>query len=180
MSKLGRRVVQVMVAAVGTVVMVALSSWPVAPSASNAGVLRLSWRALGREAEHCRPLSEAEIARQPAHMRRTEVCERRVEPYHLQVSIDGVEQLDTLVHAAGARGDRPIYVLRDFALRPGTHRVRVDFVEREAAPHTRPDLRRHFPDILRFAGPITVRARQIALVTYDDEARALVLRSQRR
>jgi hypothetical protein len=82
-------------------------------SESDEAVLRLSWRLRGVRVEECRRLTAGELERLPAHMRREEVCEGRIAPYRLTLEIDGHQVEDGLVHASGARADRPLYVYRE-------------------------------------------------------------------
>jgi hypothetical protein len=77
--------------------------------------------------EECRQLSEEELANLPIHMRNPEACIGRIAPYHLQVGLDGALIMQDTVYPAGARGDRPIFVFRDFPVEPGTLRVQVRF-----------------------------------------------------
>jgi hypothetical protein len=163
--------------AVALSVVAAVSSLPVTMHAGTEGMIRLSWRALGREVELCRALSPDEIARQPAHMRRTEECRGRVEPYRLTVSIDGTLQLDTVLHAAGARGDRPIYVLHDLPVASGERRVDVSFTEIESPAHRRDETVGHFPEALSFHSVARIRPGTVLLITYEADRRALVARS---
>src|SRR5690606_15072501 len=100
------------------------------PGAGDA-VLRLSWRVRGIRIQECRTLTPEELDALPPHMRRPEVCEGRIAPYRLRVRVDCRVLADTLVHAAGAREDRPVYVFREFRVVPGVHRVDLRFV-REA------------------------------------------------
>ena len=175
-----RRALQVIVFACALGALIALSSWQLPPTSSDEAVLRLSWRAIGRELEQCRPLSAEEIARQPAHMRQTQKCERVVEPYRLEVLIDDSVRVDTAYQPTGARGDRPLYVLRDFLVSAGRHEVEVRFYEVEAAAHISAEQRSHFPDAVTFSSAIEFVPRRIALVTYDADSRTLVLKASGR
>jgi hypothetical protein len=175
-----RRALQLIVSACALAALIALSSWQFGQTVSDRALLRLSWRAIGRELEQCRALSAEEIARQPAHMRQTQKCERVVEPYRLEVLIDDSLRADTTYRPTGARGDRPLYVLRDFPVTAGMHDVEVRFYEVEAAAHVSPEQRGHFPDAVVFSSTIEFAPRRIALVTYDADRRTLVLRASDR
>jgi hypothetical protein len=153
----------------------AISSWVVSAPATNSALLRLSWRAVGRELEMCRALSTDEIAKQPVHMRRTEVCERTIEPYRLHVAIDGVTRVDTVLQPTGARRDRPLYVLRDFVVPPGQHEVDVLFAEEEPR-HVSAEQRNHFPDALAYRSTVGFRSNKVVLLTYDADRRDLIRR----
>lgn len=93
--------------------------------------LRLSWSARPERIEVCRTLSAEELARREEHMRQRVECDGRSATYTLGVEADGRRIEEAVVRGAGLRHDRPIYLLRDFELSPGTHRVRVTFTRRE-------------------------------------------------
>jgi hypothetical protein len=117
----------VVVAACATLAVGAGSRVPWTASPADRALLRLSWRAQSETTEECRPLTEEEMAELPVHMRAPQVCESRPVPYFLRVSIDGRPALDDTLHGAGAREDRPVYVYREIALRPGRHALHVEF-----------------------------------------------------
>jgi len=100
-------------------------AWVVEPS--DRAVVRLAWRSAVERALECREPSAAEQAALPAHMRQPRICEGRPLPLRLTVRIDGAELSDELLHAAGAQGDRPITVFRDYRVTPGAHRVEISF-----------------------------------------------------
>ncbi|HEY0304805.1 MAG TPA: hypothetical protein VGC44_07520, partial [Longimicrobiales bacterium] len=84
-------------------------------------LLRLSWRMRPERIERCRERTQAELDALPVHMRAPRVCETTVIPYRLVVTIDDARPDTTIILPAGARHDRPIYVLRDRQLAPGPH-----------------------------------------------------------
>jgi hypothetical protein len=94
-------------------------------------LLRLSWSARPERIEVCRALSADEMARRGEHMRQRFECEGRFAMYDLHVAIDDRVVLETIVHGSGWRHDRPLYVLCDFEVTGGAHRVRVSFTRRE-------------------------------------------------
>jgi hypothetical protein len=98
---------------------------PYQPKGSDTSLLRLSWRMRGEVEEECRERSAEELEKLPVHMRTPRVCEREAVAYELNVSVDDREVLSRHLIAAGAKGDRPIYVLEEVPLEPGAHRVRV-------------------------------------------------------
>jgi len=161
----------------------ALSALPYAAEPADQAVIRLTWRARGERVRACRRLTPAELAKLPPHMRQEEVCERRVLPYRLRVTIDGASVVDELVRAGGAREDRPLFVFRDLAVAPGLHRLEVMFereedgggrAEREREEDERADARQT-PRRLALDQPVTLATRRIVLVTYDDEGKRLRL-----
>jgi hypothetical protein len=103
------------------------SAWPWSLASSDSGLIRLSWRAVGRRVEACREPSAEELAALPAHMRQTSICEARLAPFRLSVKIDGEAVRDRLIEPSGARGDRPAYVHEEFPASPGEHRLWVRF-----------------------------------------------------
>lgn len=135
------------------------------PPASDAALLRLSWRFRPLAAETCRPRTQAELDALPVHMRTPEVCENEVYTYLLVLRIDD-GAADTLrVLPGGLRADRPAFVLRDTALAPGRHRVDVRF-GREGAD----------PPALRLDTVLHMTRGAIDLITLDAPARRLVVR----
>jgi hypothetical protein len=125
MNSMVRRTLAVLVALAVTFGIAALSRVPYAADESDRALVRFSWRTPSAFVEECRRLSQEEIERLPVHMRREEVCEGRVLPYRLLVRIDGRTVYDELVRAAGARGDRPLYVFRELPAAPGEYLVEV-------------------------------------------------------
>ena len=108
--------------------------------------------------------TEAELANLPLHMRRTEICDGELAPFRLVVELDGAAVVDRIVRPAGARADRPVYVLDELKVAPGPHRVAVVFSvegESETAP-------------LRVAASVDVGARDVVLVTRDEHGTLVV------
>ena len=66
-------------------------------------------------------------------MRQRVVCTGRFATYLLRVEADGRVVSESVVRGAGLRHDRPVYLLRDFDLPSGMHRIRVSFTRRERA-----------------------------------------------
>ncbi len=173
------RAIGALLALGGAAVLAVLSVVPYTVERADRAVIRLAWRARGERVRQCRRLTPAELERLPAHMRRDEVCERRMLPYRLRVVVDAAAVVDELVRAGGARADRPLFVFRDVAIAPGTHRLLVTF-EREGADEDtdeeRETAREHAeetPSHLTLERVVTLASREIVLVTYDDEGKAL-------
>lgn len=160
------------VAAALTALLVVGSGAPYVDRGDDGALIRLSWRAVGERVEECRQPTEAELAALPPHMRQREICEGRLAPFRLDVSIDGAPRFVGEIRPAGAREDRPTYVLHEFPVAPGAHRVRVRFatVRPDAAPGAAPPL--------TLDATVVVEARDIALVTLDDASGSLRLRSR--
>ena len=129
-------------------------------------LLRLSWRMRGERLENCRDRTPAELEALPVHMRTPRICETTAVPYRITLRIDGGPTDTTTVLPAGAKHDRPIYVLRDVALVPGHHRVTI---RSERADGKGSAL--EFDDELYFIGGY------IELITLADPGRQLVHRS---
>lgn len=153
----------------------AASRAPWSATPADRALVRLSWRAPSQVSEECRPLSEAEKAELPVHMRVPEVCERRAVPYSLRVAIDGAEILRETVHGAGGREDRPIYVFRELALAPGRYALEVQFVpiSDESEPQDFGEGDEGGKISLEYAETIVLGEREVALITYDQARRAL-------
>jgi len=97
----------------------------------SAARLRLSWRAVPERIEVCRVLSAEELAERAEHMRQRMSCDGRFATYALRVEADGQLLDESVVRGSGLRHDRPLYLLRDFELPGGVHRVRISFTRRE-------------------------------------------------
>lgn len=185
MTPLVRAVTATVVTGVSLWGLARLSEVPYAAGGDRGAELRLSWR-LRRGAERtCRRLTAEELARLPQHMREEEVCERRVPPYRLRVTLADTVLDDRLVVAAGARADRPLAVVGQFAVVPGIHPLRVEFTRASDAatdstaaqpspgdaPTHRPPPRG--PHRLVLDTVLTFAASRVLVVTYDDERQQL-------
>lgn len=159
--------------------------------------LRLAWRTLAPRVEECRRPMDEEQAELPVHMRQDEICEGRLVSYRLTVAVDGAVRHRSTVDAAGARGDRPLYVFEAIPLTPGRHDVRVVFertdLDDDAAepgagvgePPSQPGTTvgaeapgsgSTVPDRLVLARRVRVDSHDVVLVGYDADARRLVVR----
>lgn len=192
MNRLARLASGALVAAAATVGVATLSRLPV-PMGADEAFVRLTWRFRGEVTETCRRLSQEELERLPAHMRKEEVCERRFEPYRLRVRLDGRALGDEVITAAGARADRPLYVHREFAIAPGSHRLEVSFAParpsgesspaRQAGEESRAVQGRAGEGTgdatgeLRLDRRLELNRGDVALVTYDTRLEALVVRT---
>ena len=65
-------------------------------------------------------------------MRQRMECEGRAATYALRVSVDGVVRDSLIVTGGGLRQDRPIFLLRGYAVAPGERPVQVEFTRRES------------------------------------------------
>lgn len=157
------------VAAVATsAVLLAGTAWlsQVPAGASPAhGAVRLAWRLPGQSWLDCRELPAAEIARMPAHMRKTRDCRTIYLRYRLRAWVDGEARVDREVAPLGARGDRPLFVDEDLPVPSGEHRVRVEF--------TPVDDPKQVGQRLALEGAVVVAAGRASLVWYDAGARTL-------
>ncbi len=154
-----------------------LSQAPYAHEGTGVAELRLAWRARSARVDACRQRTPEELARLPVHMRQALVCERRVAPYRLTVSVQDSVIVNRLVTAAGARADRPLYVFEEFALAPGTYHVRLAFTrQHDAATDSTAARDPHAaPPRLTLDTTVTLPAGRAVLVTYDENIRRLHL-----
>ncbi len=130
------RILTAGIATAGGLVLLAYgSAAPLTYHAGDAARLRLSWSARPERIEVCRRLSAEELARREEHMRQRVECEGGFATYTLRVEVDGRAIAETIVHGAGLRHDRPLYLLRDYPVPPGRHRVRVTLTRREKTDH---------------------------------------------
>jgi hypothetical protein len=141
-------------------------------------IVRLAWRARGERVRDCRRRTPDELAKLPAHMRQEEVCEGRILPYRLVVELDGAAAVNQLIHGAGAREDRPLYVFQDLVVPPGMHRIALSFTREGTAPADSTAVPGGLatPARLSLDTTVTLGSRRVVLVTYDEEREQLVVR----
>ena len=151
-----------------------LSRVPTAQADPDEAIIRLSWRALGVRLEECRRLTEEELEALAPHMRTPESCTGRNADYELRVTLAGAGVVTDTVHPTGLRTDRPVYVLRDFPVVPGSHKVTVSF--KALVPPEVTARRDTAPLALSYEGELTLAAAEIALITLDPTGTALVRR----
>lgn len=107
-----------------TALVALLSAWPQhRPIPEGSGVIKLSLSHAADRSSRCRDLSAEELARRPANMRQTRVCERRRPPVHIEMDIDGSPVINETVAPGGIAGDGPSRLYRRLALPEGTHIV---------------------------------------------------------
>lgn len=172
------------------------------PATADRSELRLAWRFRVPRAEHCRRPTAEELESLPVHMRQAEICEARPASYRLEVRVDDELRHRSTVEASGARGDRPLYVFQALPLEPGDHRLRVTFEradpsggdgepgegeaggdaasgaggETGAGDLPAPGHAAPVPDRLVLDRRVRAAVHEALLVTYDPEARMLVVR----
>lgn len=152
-----------------------LSRAPMRVSSSDAGSIRVAWSGRPERVEHCVTRSDEELRDVPSHMRQRVACEGRSARYRMLVRRDGQVLADEVVTGAGARQDRPIYVLREFPTRPGAFRLEVSLQRLDSvAP---PVSSAAMPPSLSLTAEHRIATRSVLLITYDPESRALVARS---
>ncbi len=182
------------------------SAVPVSYHPTDSARLRLSWSARPERIEVCRPVSAADQAERAEHMRQRVNCEGRSATYALRVDVDGVSIEEAVIRGAGLRHDRPLYLLEDYAVLPGEHRVRVSLTRREKtdndaaafAPVPVPEAdtglyagraerevterrrraRAAIPSSLLLDTVVVFPPRRVALVVFDVDRRVLVLHGQ--
>jgi hypothetical protein len=157
--------------------MIWASTAPFTVHDSNAAVMRLAWSARPERVEECRQRSNEELAKLPQHMRQRIVCDGVSAQYRLTVLYDGVAVSDLLLHGGGLRQDRRLYVFHEVQLRPGDARIEVRFdrqggetpatVSAESRGET-------VPPHLLLEQRLRIRPREVVLVTYSPERRALL------
>jgi hypothetical protein len=170
MSAPGRRLAGLVVGLLGTFALVALSRVPYTIEPGADAMIRLSWRTATAFVEECRTVGAEELARMPVHMRRETICEGRLLPYRLQVVHEGVTVIDELVHGSGARRDRPLSVFRELRVMPGRHHVIVRWLPVGDAVSAAP--------ALELESTLELEPLDVALITYDGNARRLVVRGR--
>ena len=173
---------------------------PVTVHGTEGAILRLAWSARPERIENCRRQSDEELARLPAHMRQPVVCEGVSAQYRLTVRREGRVVADQIVRGGGLRQDRRIYVFHELPLDPGNSSIEVRFdrvepdspgvpgaekrpEDGERAGDTdgdwgrsanRQDVGATVPAHLVFDQRLRIQPREVILVTYSPERRALV------
>jgi hypothetical protein len=168
------------------------ASW--APADREGALIRLAIRARPERLEHCRRLSDEELAGVPAHMRERVQCEGRTARYRFSVGANDRALWSREVAGGGALGDRPISFVEDLEIAPGATALRLEIVRLDsalAAPEmtdsagsdrerrmaaTRARARQEaLPPVVALDTTLMIRAGEVVLVTYDPDQRRLVL-----
>jgi hypothetical protein len=197
-----RRLPGVLAVAAALLALRAASLAPLGAASADGARLRLSWSARPERLEHCRRLSDAELAARPQHMRLRWECEGKFARYLLTVRIDGRLVASDTVHGGGLRQDRPMHLLREYVLAPGRRNLSIALRRIDAAAppdtaaagdtspgtaaadrETREGQERRVrraeavPSDLAIDSTIAVAAGRVVLVTYASTARRLELRN---
>jgi len=200
-----RRLAALLAAAAAVALLVALSRAPW-PRRSEHALLRLSWSGRPERIERCRELSDAELEKLPAHMRLREECEGHSARYRVRVWLGDSLLSEDTVTGGGLRGDRAIYMLREYPVAPGRHAVAVevarsdsvaeepeepgdedesddtaaaplDRARREREEHRRERLER-LPPLLRLDTALGLAPGEVVVVSYDPIGRRLLALSE--
>jgi hypothetical protein len=97
-------------------------------------VLRLAWSARPERMEDCRPQTDEELSKLPAHMRQAVVCEGVTAEYRLEVRRNGAVIAEQVVRGGGLRHDRPLYVFREIPVPADDADIEVRFVRLDSRP----------------------------------------------
>lgn len=194
-------------AMIAGVILRELSIAPLAGAPADQAVLRLSWSARPERVEQCRRLDDEELAKRPAHMQLRYECEGHFARYSLNVRVGDRALADDTLRGGGFRNDRPIHVFAEYAIVPGTHRIRVEMARIDTvAPSPRDEAEEDnarapgstvrtaerdareaaerarradeaLPPRVVLDSTVTIGARRVLLVTYEPEAHRFVFRS---
>ena len=184
------RALGVALAAASLAALAWLSNAPLTVRPSPDAVLRLAWSARPERVERCREQSQEELARLPAHMRQPRICEGATAEYQLIVRDAGGVRVNRTVHGGGLRRDRRLYVFEELPLPVGPSRIDVRFARADlkagstarasTAASGLPDAATAaIPAALELTADVTAGAREVVLVTYDPDRRALVIARDR-
>lgn len=184
-----------------------VAPWPTRAAGSDAAKVRLSLSARPERIERCRQLSDEELAKLPAHMRLRTECEGSSARYELAIVVDQDRLVVDTLRGGGLRKDRPIHLYREYEVQPGSKRLRIDVrriddptnagadsagagagqpadtllggrAERERDERAR-RAAEAMPPRLLLDTLLTVAARRVVLVTFDNSTRRLVARMER-
>ena len=203
LARAARLVIAIAISALVLALLARASAAPLPFHEGTTARLRLSWSARPERIEVCRTLSAKELAEREEHMRQRVECDGRFATYALRVESDGHVIGEAVVHGAGLRHDRPLYLLREYDVAPGLHRVRVWFTrrektdddaaafapaaasesdtgifagraQREAVEHAR-RARAAIPAHLELDTTLAIAPRQVLIVTFAPDHRTLAL-----
>ena len=149
---------------------------PYSPPGSDTSLLRLSWRLRGEKKEECRARTPEELAALPAHMRSPEVCVGHLVSYRMTLRIDDAPPIVKTFVPAGAKGDRPIFVMFDHQLKPGEHSIDIVFAP-IAEDEGDGDSEGEGEGALGFHARVRVTPGQIVLITMSEDATTLIQKS---
>ncbi len=115
-------------AAAASLVIVRLASvLPLGDAGDSAATqLRLSFSARPERIERCTELSDAELAKLPAHMRLRTKCEGVSARYVLTIVVGNRMLAADTLRGGGLRHDRPLHVFREHVLSPGMQRLQIE------------------------------------------------------
>lgn len=164
-----RAVVGLVVGLAFAAAIVLLTEAPMAMSAEDAALVRLSWRLRADEGEDCRRPTPEELAELPVHMRDPNACVGGVHrSYELLVTVDGVETIRDTIRPSGSRGDRPIFVFRELLVDAGRRDISVVFQRLAGADAVSQGTSPSGTD-LRWADSVVLAPREIFALSYDPE-----------
>jgi len=117
----------IIVAAALAIPLALLSDAPSLVPTSRTPELVVSVKYRPNSVRDCRPMTEAEKASTPKHMRSADatICERNLPDVRVGIWIDGVEQVQRVYAAKGLSSDGPSIGTEYIELSPGLHRVSV-------------------------------------------------------
>jgi hypothetical protein len=141
------------------------------------GVVRLAWSLRPERIEDCRQRTPEELARLPQHMRQQTVCEGQAAEYQLTARRDGDVVVQRTVRGGGWRRDRRLYVFHEIPMPSAESVVDIQFERLGSGPAVGPaetlpaDVA---PARLTFSARLSVQPREVVLITYWAEQRALI------
>jgi hypothetical protein len=101
-----------------------LSAWPSYRAIpEGTGVVKLSFSHGGERS--CRQMTEAERAKLPPNMRRTEICDRRRLPVYVELDLNGETVYRASLPSSGIAGDGPSRLYQRFLLPAGEHDIAI-------------------------------------------------------
>jgi hypothetical protein len=173
----------------------ALSAIPVRVNGNaQESMIRVAFSARPQRIETCREVSDEELADVPVHMRQSTVCEGTTASYLLEVLHQDTLVTSVPVHGGGLRRDRQLYVLLELHVPSGATTIEVRLTRIDSAGASSDSLanrgreteereRRRsdeVPPSLSLRESVTLEAREVLLVTYDQARRQLrMVRGQR-
>jgi hypothetical protein len=175
---------------------------PMGFESSGEAFLRISLGVRPERIERCRTLSDEELAKVAPQMRQRVVCEGTTARYRFELSRDGTPLVSRVVRGGGLRHDRPIYFAEDLRIPAGRSSVEMRMVRLDSAAARDPEGRTSstgvageriddgraereadeyrrgraavVPASLVLRSTVTLRPREVLLLTFDPASRRLV------
>lgn len=98
----------------------------------SSGQVRIIGKIKAEESLNCRVLSQDELDKLPAHMRRAEICEQSSSEFLLHTTIDGKKRTRSF-STRGIRGELPAIITEQISVPAGSHQLLIELYRKSGA-----------------------------------------------